>query len=118
VSRATSANSQLQLLVAEDSEDDFEILLRELRKGGYVVNAARVKSTVELEAALARPWDLLISDWIMPGFGGLQVLQLFLAEPGILFSRARDLLLRHVLSVVRTAGKGCGVCGTLPQPAA
>jgi signal transduction histidine kinase/CheY-like chemotaxis protein len=62
------------LLVAEDSEDDFEILLRELRKGGYVVSAHRVKSTAELDAALARSWDLLISDWIMPGFGGLQVL--------------------------------------------
>jgi signal transduction histidine kinase len=73
--RATSENSPLQLLVAEDSEDDFEILLRELRKGGYVVSAERVKSTAELDAALARPWDLLISDWIMPGFGGLQVLE-------------------------------------------
>jgi signal transduction histidine kinase len=73
--RTTSENSPLQLLVAEDSEDDFEILLRELRKGGYVVSAARVKSTAELDTALARPWDLLISDWIMPGFGGLQVLE-------------------------------------------
>ena len=75
VPRATSANAPLQLLVAEDSEDDFEILLRELRKGGYVVKAERIKSTAELDAALARPWDLLISDWIMPGFGGLQVLE-------------------------------------------
>jgi signal transduction histidine kinase len=68
------------LLVAEDSEDDFEILLRELRKGGYVVSAERVKSTAELEAALGRPWDLLISDWIMPGFGGLQVLEAIAAR--------------------------------------
>jgi signal transduction histidine kinase len=75
VPRATSSNAPLQLLVAEDSEDDFEILLRELRKGGYVVDAERVKSTQELDTALARPWDLLISDWIMPGFGGLQVLE-------------------------------------------
>jgi signal transduction histidine kinase len=75
VQRATSANVPLQLLVAEDSEDDFEILLRELRKGGYAVTAERIKSTAELDAALVRPWDLLISDWIMPGFGGLQVLE-------------------------------------------
>ncbi|HEU4726254.1 MAG TPA: response regulator [Kofleriaceae bacterium] len=66
--------------MAEDSEDDFEILLRELRKGGYVVSAERVKSTAELEAALERPWDLLISDWIMPGFGGLQVLETIAAH--------------------------------------
>ncbi|HEX8112310.1 MAG TPA: response regulator [Kofleriaceae bacterium] len=70
----------LQLLVAEDSEDDFEILLRELRKGGYAVSAERVKSTAELDAALVRPWDLLISDWIMPGFGGLQVLEALTAR--------------------------------------
>ncbi|HET9623495.1 MAG TPA: response regulator [Kofleriaceae bacterium] len=79
VQRETAANSPLQLLVAEDSEDDFEILLRELRKGGYVVTAQRVKSPAELDAALdassERPWDLVISDWIMPGFGGLQVLE-------------------------------------------
>jgi signal transduction histidine kinase len=74
VQRATSAHVPLQLLVAEDSEDDFEILLRELRRGGYAVSAERVKSPAELDAALVRPWDLLISDWIMPGFGGLQVL--------------------------------------------
>src|SRR4029079_1392852 len=71
----TSSDSPLQLLVAEDSEDDFEILLRELRKGGYAVAAERVKAPSELEVALDRPWDLLISDWIMPGFGGPQVLE-------------------------------------------
>jgi signal transduction histidine kinase len=61
--------------VAEDSEDDFEILLRELRKGGYAVAAQRVKSRAELDVALHHTWDLVISDWIMPGFGGLQVLE-------------------------------------------
>jgi signal transduction histidine kinase len=75
VPRENSSDAPLQLLVAEDSEDDFEILLRELRKGGYAVTAERVKATAELDAALDRPWDLLISDWIMPGFGGLQVLK-------------------------------------------
>ncbi|HEY0192350.1 MAG TPA: response regulator, partial [Kofleriaceae bacterium] len=73
--RETAANSPLQLLVAEDSEDDFEILLRELRRGGYAVTAQRVKSPAELETALTQAWDLVISDWIMPGFGGLQVLE-------------------------------------------
>jgi len=75
VQREPFADSPLQLLVAEDSEDDFEILVRELRKGGYEVSAERVKSTAELEDALGRAWDLLISDWSMPGFGGLQVLE-------------------------------------------
>jgi signal transduction histidine kinase/CheY-like chemotaxis protein len=80
VQRETSQDSPLQLLVAEDSEDDFEILLRELRKGGYAVSAARVKSTAELDDALQRPWDLLISDWSMPGFGGIKVLETLAAR--------------------------------------
>jgi PAS domain S-box-containing protein len=78
--RSTSEHAPLQLLVAEDSEDDFEILLRELRKGGFAVSAERVKSSAELDAALSRPWDLLISDWIMPGFGGPQVLEAIAAR--------------------------------------
>jgi PAS domain S-box-containing protein len=65
----------LRLLVAEHSEGDFEILVRELRKGGFAVSAERVTSPAELDAALAHPWDLVISDWILPGFGGRQVLE-------------------------------------------
>ncbi len=64
----------LRLLVAEDSEDDFEILLRELRRGGYDIHAERVASQRSFEEALARSWDLVISDWNMPGFGGRSVL--------------------------------------------
>ena len=48
----TPDNVPLQLLVAEDSEDDFEILVRELRRGGYAVTAERVSSNAELVAAL------------------------------------------------------------------
>ncbi|CAN5919436.1 hypothetical protein BH11MYX3_BH11MYX3_20840 [soil metagenome] len=65
----------LRLLVAEDSEDDFEILLRELRRGGYEVTARRVATPAEFETALQTPWDLVVSDWAMPGFGGRQVLE-------------------------------------------
>ncbi|MCW5803688.1 MAG: response regulator [Deltaproteobacteria bacterium] len=65
----------LQLLVAEDSEDDFELLLRNLRAGNYIVTAVRVHSQKQLDAELDRPWDLVISDWLMPGFSGRAVLE-------------------------------------------
>ncbi len=65
---------QLRVLVAEDSEDDFEILLRELKRGGYEVVAQRCASLAQFDAALAQTWDLVISDWMMPGFGGRVVL--------------------------------------------
>ena len=69
-----TAERKLRVLVAEDSEDDFEILLRELKRGGYQVTAQRVASPAQFETALANPWDLVISDWMMPGFGGRVVL--------------------------------------------
>ncbi|MBA3461381.1 MAG: response regulator [Deltaproteobacteria bacterium] len=65
----------MRLLVAEDSEDDFDILVLELRRGGYDVNATRVATLAQLDSALASPWDLVISDWSMPGFGGRQVVE-------------------------------------------
>ncbi len=77
---STSPSVALRLLVAEDSEDDFEILLRELRRGGYEVTAMRVASPPQFDAALAFPWDLVITDWAMPGFGGRQVLEALTAR--------------------------------------
>ena len=70
----------LRLLVAEDSEDDYEILLRELRRGGYEVTAMRVASLAHLEGALEHVWDLVITDWSMPGFGGRAVLDTLAAR--------------------------------------
>ncbi len=72
----------LRLLVVEDSEDDFALLVRELVKAGYRVEAERVATAAALTTALDRPWDLLITDWMMPGFGGLATLQL-LAQRGL-----------------------------------
>jgi len=76
VQTETSANSPLQLLVVEDSEDDFEILLRELRKGGYFVFAERVKLPSELDDALGRPcWFRAASAAVLlsPSRGGFRV---------------------------------------------
>ena len=70
-----SSNIPLRLLVAEDSADDFELLLRELRRSGFAVSAERVATAAALSAALDRPWDLIISDWMIPGFGGEAVLE-------------------------------------------
>jgi PAS domain S-box-containing protein len=67
----------LRLLVVEDSDDDYEILLLELRRGGYDVTSECVRDSVQLNVALERSWDLMTTDWLLPGFGGLQaILQL------------------------------------------
>jgi PAS domain S-box-containing protein len=68
----------LRILLVEDSEDDAELLLRQLRRSGYEPSAHRVASAEAMIAALAEgPWDIIISDYVMPGFGGLEALELF-----------------------------------------
>jgi two-component system, cell cycle sensor histidine kinase and response regulator CckA len=66
--------------VAEDSEDDYELLVRELQRGGYRLVAERVVSPEALAAALERAWDLIISDWFMPALDGLAVLDALAAR--------------------------------------
>lgn len=67
----------LRILIVEDSEADAELLLRELRRGGYAPEFERVETPEGLDAALARQsWDLIVSDNAMPSFSGLQALKL------------------------------------------
>ena len=69
--------TQLRVLLIEDSENDAELLLRELRRGGYAPEFERVEKPEELDDALARQsWDLIVSDYAMPHFNGLQALKL------------------------------------------
>jgi len=68
----------LRMLLVEDSELDAELLLRELRRGGYDVRAQRVASAEAMSQALReQDWDIVVSDYVMPGFSGIEALQLF-----------------------------------------
>lgn len=73
-------NSQLRILIVEDSEDDLLLLLRELRRGGYTPEYVRVETAADMQAALEQQhWDLVIADYTLPRFSApeaLQVLQL------------------------------------------
>jgi PAS domain S-box-containing protein len=71
---SNDVSKPLRLLVVEDSDDDYELLLHEIRRGGYDVASVRVASAHELAAALQEPWDVMVTDWLLPGFGGLQAL--------------------------------------------
>ncbi|MEO8548697.1 MAG: response regulator, partial [Kofleriaceae bacterium] len=66
--------------MVEDADDDYRILLREVRRAGYDVTSERVTSASELAKALEQPWDLLITDWMLPGFGGLQAIATVVAR--------------------------------------
>jgi two-component system, cell cycle sensor histidine kinase and response regulator CckA len=65
----------LRVLLIEDSEDDAQLLLRELRRGGYEPTHERVETAPTLKAALDRQaWDLVIGDYSMPHFSGVAAL--------------------------------------------
>jgi len=67
----------LRVLIVEDSEEDALLLVRELRRGGYEAAYQRVDSPSAVRATLEREtWDLVISDYNIPGFGGLEALAL------------------------------------------
>jgi len=67
----------LRVLIVEDSLDDAEFLVRHLKKKGYDVSAERVYSAVMCNAALEQQtWDIVIADYSLPGFDGIQALKL------------------------------------------
>jgi len=63
----------LRVLVVEDNEDDADLLVRELRRGGKALKHRRVDALDALHEALtAEAWDIVISDWSLPSFTGLE----------------------------------------------
>ncbi|HEV2695697.1 MAG TPA: ATP-binding protein [Verrucomicrobiae bacterium] len=77
----SSATRGLRALIADDSENDAIILLRGLRNAGFEVEFERVWNATAMKAALkARTWDIVISDYEMPGFGGFEALQVLQAS--------------------------------------
>jgi two-component system, cell cycle sensor histidine kinase and response regulator CckA len=74
--RTGAPNKVLRVLIADDSEDDVVILLHVLRRAGYEPVYERVSTAQAMKAALEQPWDIVISDFEMPHFGGFEALQL------------------------------------------
>ena len=67
----------LHVLIIDDSEDDALLIGRQLRQWGYELDCARADSVASLTAALERRhWDLVLSDYTMPGFSGTRALAL------------------------------------------
>jgi len=82
-SAETSAPAPVRLLHIEDSEPDHALLMVQLRRGGLDVRSERIDSRAEFEHALQRRWDVIVSDYNLPGFSGLEALQM-LRDSGLL----------------------------------
>lgn len=74
---------KLSTLLIEDSEADAELIVHELKDGGFDPLYERVDTSRAMTAALnLRPWDVVIADYSMPKFGGAAALAM-LKERGL-----------------------------------
>jgi len=65
----------LRALIVEDSDNDCRLLLSVLQRGGYDVTHKRVCNGAALGVGLEEGiWDIVISDYSMPGFLGTEAL--------------------------------------------
>jgi signal transduction histidine kinase len=70
----------LRVLHLEDSALDHELTLAHLRRGGLEVHALRIDSEAAFLTALEQEWDVVLSDFNLPGFSGLVALDLLKAS--------------------------------------
>lgn len=70
-------NTPLRVLIVEDTPDDAELTLRELRRGGYEPIFERVETAEQMQAALEKQdWEIVLCDYNLPAFGAREALEL------------------------------------------
>jgi diguanylate cyclase (GGDEF)-like protein/PAS domain S-box-containing protein len=70
-------STPLHLLLVEDNDDDAQLLLVKLRRAGYDPQYVRVDSEAGVREALHEyDWQIVVSDFAMPGFTGLKALSI------------------------------------------
>jgi PAS domain S-box-containing protein len=71
----------LRVLIVEDSENDALLLEIELQRAGYEPVCERVETRETMASALVHQrWDVVIADYVMPRFNGLEALALVRAK--------------------------------------
>jgi len=75
----------LHILLIEDSIDDAELLKQTLLQAGLRSQLERVDTAAGLKTALNRgAWDIVLSDYNLPGFSGAEALQILRAHSAYL----------------------------------
>jgi two-component system cell cycle sensor histidine kinase/response regulator CckA len=71
----------LRVLIVEDSEEDALLMVRELERGGYDPTFERVETAEKMKEALCtKTWDLVLADYSLPHFSGLEALEVLKAS--------------------------------------
>ena len=68
-------NMPIRVLVLEDKQLHYEALVSELRLGGLAVESRHAASGGEFTRALAESWDIVLADFVLPGFTALDALR-------------------------------------------
>jgi diguanylate cyclase (GGDEF)-like protein/PAS domain S-box-containing protein len=70
-------STPLRVLVVDDSDDDVELVARELRKAGFDIEYRRVDKQRDLEAELRTDgWQLIVADYSLPQLDALETLRI------------------------------------------
>lgn len=72
----SSEPRRLRVLHLEDSELDHMLMLTQLRRGGLEADCVRIDTRAEFERELAADWDVILSDYNLPGFSGIAALDI------------------------------------------
>ncbi len=68
---------QIKLLIIEDSIDDAILVYKALKREGYMISFQRVDSSESLEKQMTNQrWDLIITDYSMPSFDGIEAINI------------------------------------------
>jgi len=70
----TMAPVKLRVLHLEDNDEDHALVAVHLRRGGIKTDIVRVENEAALIEALEQEWDLILSDYNLPGYSGLAAL--------------------------------------------
>ncbi len=65
----------IKLLILEDKEEDAILLIYELKRAGYLPEWKRVDCQTTFLDGLEEHWDIILADYALPQFDGLQALE-------------------------------------------
>lgn len=73
--RQPERSRHVRLLHIEDCENDHVLIVGQIQRAGYTVTTRRVDSLRDLRTALTTAtWDIIVSDYRLPGFDALATL--------------------------------------------